>query len=283
MEHLKKKLDVAGLKEILDCFVILTGIRAAYIDTGKEAISGIDLEACGFCKAIREYNSLDESCRACDAHAFKTAEENKKTYLYTCHMGLWEAVVPLYVKNHLTGFLMLGQARGQSSEDSWDDLFNKIQPICKDAGILHNIKEKYESMPQYSRKQIEASAKMLELMASHIVHSEIIDVQTSQKVEKVKQYINLHSKGHISTRILAEQLNISQTALCNAFKKETGMTISGYADGIRIKQAKDLLKTTALSIKEISAQLGYSDQNYFSRQFKKRSGTSPEKFRKLLG
>ena len=280
MEQFRKKLNTAELQEILDCFVILTGIRAAYMDAGSESVTGSNLKSCSFCNSVRKYAPIDEGCRICDEHAFKTAGGRRKTYLYTCHMGLWEAVVPLYVNDILTGFLMLGQVRGDSIKEGWAVPEKKLKDIGIADQEVYKIKEEYECMPQYSREKIEASAKMLELMSNYIVHSEIIDLYISHKAEQVKQYINLHFKEHISTRALACQLKISQTALCRALRKEIGLSATEYADTLRIRAAKELLKTTDLSVKEIAFQLGYADQNYFSRRFKKKSGLSPWNYRK---
>lgn len=282
MNQLRKRLNNIAIKEILDCFVILTGIRVCYTDTEEVGILGVDLKMCSFCEAIRKYKQFDEACKACDLHAFKTAEASKSTYLYTCHMGLWEVVVPLYIKNHPAGFLMLGQVREQLDEEYWGSLQKQFDTFEISNDEINNIRKMYDGMPRFSRKQIEASANMLELMAKHMINTEMIDIYTSQKVEKVKKFIELHYLEQISTHALSAELKISKNTLCNAFKNETGKTITEYVNELRTNAAKDLLKSSDLTIKEISARLGYTDQNYFSRQFKKNSGVSPIKFRQNL-
>jgi hypothetical protein len=63
------------------------------------------------------------------------------------------------------------------------------------------------------------------------------------------------------------------------FKLATGYTPNDFLIRIRIHRACELLRETDLSIKEISAALGYDDQFYFSRVFKSVSLVSPREYR----
>lgn len=78
----------------------------------------------------------------------------------------------------------------------------------------------------------------------------------------------------------AEKLNVSKSALIRCFKKEYGVTPYGYLLNEKIAAAKTLLKTTSLTVKEISAQLMFTDEHYFSAYFKKTVGKSPVIYRK---
>ena len=52
-----------------------------------------------------------------------------------------------------------------------------------------------------------------------------------------------------------------------------------YVTGVRMKRARELLLEGGKSIKQICAEIGYSDPNYFSRIFKKYEGCTPTEFR----
>lgn len=78
----------------------------------------------------------------------------------------------------------------------------------------------------------------------------------------------------------AGMCNLSISHFTHRFKAVTGKSLKEYVAYIRVEKAKELLYNTNLSVKEIAESVGYSDQNYFSRIFKKYSGESPLGYRK---
>jgi YesN/AraC family two-component response regulator len=67
------------------------------------------------------------------------------------------------------------------------------------------------------------------------------------------------------------------------FKEVTGKSITEFISTIRIERAKELLTSTNNPIRDIGESVGYADQNYFSRCFKRIEGCSPMKYRKNEG
>jgi AraC family L-rhamnose operon transcriptional activator RhaR/AraC family L-rhamnose operon regulatory protein RhaS len=83
---------------------------------------------------------------------------------------------------------------------------------------------------------------------------------------------------------LAELLDIAHMSKSNfmrVFRKATGHTPLEYLQHVRIHQAMSLLKKTNWSMMQVAVSVGFSDSNYFARQFKKISGMSPTQFRTL--
>ena len=74
-------------------------------------------------------------------------------------------------------------------------------------------------------------------------------------------------------------MDISPYYFSKLFKQEDGRTFIEYLTGVRIHQAKMLLRNPGNSIKEIGIMCGYSDPNYFSRIFKKYEGVTPSEYR----
>ena len=92
-------------------------------------------------------------------------------------------------------------------------------------------------------------------------------------------YLDTNYTSDCSLSFLAEQAKISEEHLSRQFKKEVGTTLGSYIADMRTKKAAELLKTTQLSISEISMYVGYSDSNYFVKVFKKRYGMTPSAYR----
>lgn len=84
----------------------------------------------------------------------------------------------------------------------------------------------------------------------------------------------------ITVQEVSAELDISPGYLSTLMKKYLGMTFVEYVTNVRIQSACKLLKTTTDKIYEIAQQVGYQDQFYFSRIFKRIVGISPAEYRK---
>lgn len=105
------------------------------------------------------------------------------------------------------------------------------------------------------------------------------DEKENPLVKKVFGYIQEHIAENFSLDDAASFAGVSSFYLSKLFKEETGETFINYVTDRRLEKARLMLCNTGLSIKEISAEIGYNDQNYFSRIFKNKFGISPTDFR----
>ena len=97
---------------------------------------------------------------------------------------------------------------------------------------------------------------------------------------KAKEFISENFKRNFSGEEVAKYCNMSLSYLRSKFLKETGYTINGYRDFLRIKHAKELIISGCFSISEIASELGYCDVFHFSKIFKKVTGYSPRYYLK---
>ena len=92
-------------------------------------------------------------------------------------------------------------------------------------------------------------------------------------------YIAAHyADGDISIAAIAEHLRVSEGHLSHVFKKQTGMTVTGYLTQYRIQAAMRLLASGRVKVYEAAAAVGYKDVTYFSSTFKKQTGLSPSEY-----
>jgi two-component system, response regulator YesN len=98
-------------------------------------------------------------------------------------------------------------------------------------------------------------------------------------INRALDYIEKNYMKEISLRSLAAYLNLSKHYVCYLFKKETGDNITLYVNKLRIEKAKQLVTETDCKIKEIYDRLGFSDQQYFCKIFKKITGMTVMQYR----
>ncbi len=79
---------------------------------------------------------------------------------------------------------------------------------------------------------------------------------------------------------LADACCISEYHFLRLFKHFFGCTPSAYLEKIRMEKARSLIEQSEQPLKEIAYQTGYTDQQYFSRRFKKQFGQPPSQIRK---
>lgn len=100
-------------------------------------------------------------------------------------------------------------------------------------------------------------------------------------VEKVKKYIEKNYMNEISLDHLAQYVSISSFYLSRTFSKVENINIKEYIIKIRMEKAKSMLIEGNKSVKQIAWEVGYVDQNYFSKAFKKYTNISPKEYCKL--
>lgn len=96
--------------------------------------------------------------------------------------------------------------------------------------------------------------------------------------EEVRLFRNDPSK-EFSVAESAANCGMSITHFSRIFKSITGEPPLKYITEIKIEKAKEMLIFTDESIGSIESKVGYSEQNYFTRLFKKFTGSTPGKFR----
>ena len=98
-------------------------------------------------------------------------------------------------------------------------------------------------------------------------------------VKQVLDYLHRNYAEDIEFTKLADDYHISSAYLSKIFKEQVGMTVSRYRNEYRINVTKELLIKTDLPLKTIAEKVGFTDQFYFSKMFKKVTGESPAQFR----
>ena len=93
-------------------------------------------------------------------------------------------------------------------------------------------------------------------------------------------YIRAHLSAKPDLAALAAVSCLSKDHLIRLFKREMNATPLSYINQKRVERAQLRLLTESTPVKEIAYQLGFEDQTYFNRIFKKITGLTPMSYRK---
>lgn len=130
--------------------------------------------------------------------------------------------------------------------------------------------DNYEQLRKWYTDKLTASCKNIKMRKEE---------QSSSVIDKAKDYILARYNKDISLDDVSREVDISPYYFSKIFKEETGENFIEYVTNIRINKAKELLQSSEFSMKEICAEVGYSDPNYFSRTFKKHVGVTPTEYK----
>jgi AraC-like DNA-binding protein len=99
------------------------------------------------------------------------------------------------------------------------------------------------------------------------------------RIEQVAEWVRINYTRNLKLTQIAKILQYNPDYLSTAFRKYKKMPLMKYITRMRISRAKELLLNSNLTIKEIAAQVGYSDEQSFMKRFRLIEDISPTKFR----
>ncbi|MGL1891314.1 MAG: AraC family transcriptional regulator [Spirochaetaceae bacterium] len=108
-------------------------------------------------------------------------------------------------------------------------------------------------------------------------------VKHADAIYKSIQYLFEHYTEKVTLEDVASHVYLSPAYFSKIFKEEMNISFKNYLNTLRIDKSKSLLESSDIQLIDIAGLVGYEDQSYFSKVFKKLSGISPGKFRDRRG
>ncbi len=99
------------------------------------------------------------------------------------------------------------------------------------------------------------------------------------RIWKVEVLVGKNIQRNLHLGDLAAMAGLSVSRMCHLFKSQTGLAPSRFLKVLRMQKAKELLETTSLSVKEITARVGVNDVSHFVRDFERTYRLSPARYR----
>lgn len=170
---------------------------------------------------------------------------------------------------------------------------NAVQPLMnhpfridpEDRPLLRNVIGAYQKQPGYSAEDAITGLKIFITRKLQQVRDDgILPQKRNPLIEKLAALFRENHTKQVSIKMLAEQLNMSESNLrLKAKELLNGMSLGRFLLHLRFQRAYELLVHTDLSIHEVAVKCGYADTFSFSRAFKNDIGFSPSSFRQKYG
>jgi len=103
--------------------------------------------------------------------------------------------------------------------------------------------------------------------------------QMNSMVRNICRVVLKQMDKQVSIKFIADQLFMNQSYLSTLYKEKTGSSLVEYITMVKMERAKILFQNSEIKNYEVADQLGYKDVEYFSKVFKKYTGTTPSEFR----
>lgn len=106
--------------------------------------------------------------------------------------------------------------------------------------------------------------------------------QVSSATTRAVAYISAHYMEKLTLRDLAANLYLNDTYLSKLFRQELNTSFTDYLNNTRIEHSIELMRSTDKSLLEIAGLVGFDDQSYFTKIFKKITGMTPRQYKSQI-
>ncbi len=111
-------------------------------------------------------------------------------------------------------------------------------------------------------------------------HQESVESRTVFVMDSLALYIDEHYKEDLTLEQMIRMTSLNRNTFCVAFRNRFGRTFKSYLNGVRVKNAAELLKSSDLTVTQIAHFVGYTNIVHFERVFRTVHGMAPITYKK---
>lgn len=281
MSELSDLIEIIGQKDKVNiCIHDVSGI----LSCGKLLIDFANkTHTSEYCRTAKSTQKGYNLCIKCKKRANEKAINTQIPFLGFCPFGVFEAVCPVVVENHILAVVYVGSGALRSSERSL-----RIEKTCRALKLGSKEQEFFlnerrgETNQQILIKTANVIANYIKLITEENGYLRQVKRNSCVwAVESICEYTENNFQNKLTLKNLAKLYFMNEKYLGRLFKRETGKSFNKYLNEIRLSKACEMLYSTDKSIIEIALDCGYSSVNYFNRLCFEKYQMSPSKLRKV--
>ena len=266
--------DLEKIDKTLEDFYKATDININLLREDFSYVSGrIHRESNYYCSFIQNTKKGKKACGYSDKMLLEKCRETKKPQMHICHAGLIDAAAPILYGDVIIGYIIFGEMKESTVIPS---LKSHIESMGLDFAKMEKF---YGDIPLFDSDKIQSVSNIASMLAKHILLENMLKPDFDECMENAVAFIDNNLAEPLSIQLITESTNVSKSVLYKKFDSAFGCTVSEYINLKRVEKAVELLKTTDLSMEEISAKAGFSSAPYFGKVFKRIKGTTPLQYK----
>ncbi|MBQ7950529.1 MAG: PocR ligand-binding domain-containing protein [Clostridia bacterium] len=270
-------ISQTNLYKIFRDFYTLTNMRVVLFSKEQEQLMEYPSTRHNFCDLICKNSHWAKKCEDCDRKNVEICSKGEKTVKYSCHLGLWECIVPIYDSNGILGYVMFGQVLSDHEATAIQERLYQQFSEEEFPGIRDAIKQ----IPAKSKAELDACITVLQALASYMLSNQWVTPQKSEFIRHMDKFIEKNIEKNIGVEDVCAEFHIRRTRLYSVAKDYLGCSIAEYIRKQKILYACRLLKETDDSVNQIAYNVGFCDYGHFSRIFRDMQGMTATAYRKL--
>ena len=265
------------VQTLLDDFAALLDVRVTFFSVdGARIRRGKEMPNCAYCEIVqRELGGL-RRCQEMDGDKQREAAKLRSYISYRCHAGLHEALAPVFVREQLVGYLMIGQFR------TADDFPAELRGAA-DESTMRRLERAFDELPCFPPEKLAGVLGVFTTLIDYIAVRELAVLRGDVLRGEIDRYIDRHLTGGIMLPDMARKLGRSVSTISQFLRRNYNTGFKELLNEKRLARAESFWRAHPdATVAEAAAAAGFSDQFYFSRVFRRRRGISPGKFRDKL-
>ena len=276
MQACKVHINTAKMVSILNPISKLLKTPVLFYATESKQWFGASKRNLPFCYMMERSPVTNAFCTHCDQQADEQCARQKNAYAYHFHAGLIEVACPVYIDNTYVGFLIIGQFRTKKAGLE-KEYARKLALLCETEP--DTLYKKYYSQPLIGAEAVDGIKLIAGMIRSRLLEEKVFSLEYHGVIKKVENYINQNICSPLPLKGIAQHVFMSSAYLSTTYKNVTGKNITDYIQERRVSAACFLIRTTSKSISKVAQETGFSDANYFTKVFKKKTGMTPREYR----
>lgn len=226
-----------------------------------------------FCRSVKREpcRKLHLCIREHRAQAFEEAHRLRRPFIFRCHAGALELVVPLLADDRLVGVLFAGTFADPAGTPP-------RQVVQEHAQLPRPNEEKLLALGDFLFRTIDVFTTGIEFPATR--PRLVPDPETNDaRVIQGASFMRLHCTEQIRAEDVARVAGLSTSRFLHLFTTELGITYSDWLQRLRLSEAQRLVEGTDIPFSSIAEICGITDQSRMAALFRRYLGESPRKLR----